>query len=111
MTQIKIFTSTATSGDLAALYALALERAPAGSSYIGAAIDGRPVGEIARAFARLTGGPQEPTIVSSDTVAAELGEWARGYALDQRLSGAKAMAELGWQPKHLDPEAEIAALA
>ncbi|MBR0797499.1 NAD-dependent epimerase/dehydratase family protein [Bradyrhizobium jicamae] len=99
------------SEDLAALYALALERAPAGSSYIGAAAEGRPVGQIARAFARLTGGPQEPMIVSADAAAAELGEWARGYALDQCLSGAKARHELGWQPKHLDPEAEIAALA
>lgn len=98
------------SDDLAELYALALERAPAGSTYIGAAIEGHLVGEIARAFARRSGGPQEPTIVSSDAIAAELGEWARGYALDQRLSGAKALIELGWQPKHLDPEAEIAAL-
>jgi nucleoside-diphosphate-sugar epimerase len=35
-------------------------------------------------------------------IAAELGEWARGYALDQQLSGAKARRELGWEPKHLD---------
>ncbi|WMT75127.1 NAD-dependent epimerase/dehydratase family protein [Bradyrhizobium sp. Ash2021] len=46
-----------------------------------------------------------------DAIAAELGEWARGYALDQRLSGAKAQRELGWRPKHLDPESEIATLA
>lgn len=97
--------------DLAALYALALDRAPAGSSYIGAAIEGCPVGRIARAFARRSGGPSKPTIISADAIAAELGEWARGYALDQRLSGDKARQELGWQPKHLDPEAEIAALA
>jgi hypothetical protein len=43
-------------------------------------------------------------------IAAELGEWARGYALDQQLSGAKARRELGWEPKHLDPEEEIARL-
>jgi nucleoside-diphosphate-sugar epimerase len=36
--------------DLAQLYALALERAPAGASYIGCAIDGLAVGRIARAF-------------------------------------------------------------
>jgi len=40
-------------------------------------------------------------------IAAELGEWARGYALDQRLSGDKARRELGWAPRHLDPEGEI----
>jgi hypothetical protein len=46
--------------------------------------------------------------VSADTIAAELGEWARGYALDQQLSGDKARRDLGWRPRHLDPEAEIA---
>ena len=92
------------------LYALALAHAPAGSSYIGAAIEGCQVGRIARAFARQSGGP-EPAIISPDAIAAELGDWAKGYALDQRLSGAKARHDLGWRPKHLDPEAEIAALA
>jgi nucleoside-diphosphate-sugar epimerase len=94
--------------DLATLYALALEQAPAGSSYIGASIGGFPVGRIARAFAKRFGNPDAaPQIVSTETIAAELGEWARGYALDQRLSGAKARRELGWAPKHLDPEDEI----
>jgi nucleoside-diphosphate-sugar epimerase len=96
------------SEDLATLYALALKRAPAGSSYIGASIEGFPVGRIARAFAKRFGNPDvAPQIVSTGTIAAELGEWARGYALDQRLSGDKARIELGWQPRHLDPEAEI----
>ena len=95
--------------DLAHLYALALERAPAGSSYIGAAIEGFSVGRIARGFARRFGtGHAEPRIVSANAIAAELGEWARGYALDQRLSGIKARRELGWEPRHLDPEGEIA---
>jgi nucleoside-diphosphate-sugar epimerase len=99
------------SADLANLYALALERAPQGSAYIGAAIEGHAVGRIARAFARRFAVRREaPLIVSTDTIAAELGEWARGYALDQRLSGEKARRELGWRPKHLDPEAEIARL-
>jgi nucleoside-diphosphate-sugar epimerase len=94
--------------DLAQLYALALERARPGSSYIGAAVEGFPVGRIARAYARRFGtGNQVPQIVSADAIAAELGEWARGYAFDQRLSGAKARRELGWAPKHLDPEGEI----
>jgi uncharacterized protein YeaC (DUF1315 family) len=51
-----------------------------------------------------------PQIVSADTTAAELGEWARGYALDQQQSGAKARRELGWTPTHLDPEREISLL-
>jgi nucleoside-diphosphate-sugar epimerase len=99
------------SDDLATLYALALEKAPARSSYIGAAIDGLVIGRIARAFAgRFGTRSHEPQIVSPDAIAAELGDWARGYALDRRLSGAKAQRELGWNPRHLDPEREIAAL-
>jgi len=94
--------------DLAKLYALALERAPAGTAYLGVAIDGVTVGLIARAFARRFATPcPEPEVVSSEAIARELGEWARGYALDQRLSGAKARTELGWLPIHLNPEAEI----
>jgi nucleoside-diphosphate-sugar epimerase len=99
------------SEDLAELYILALERAPARSSYIGAAIEGLAVGRIAGAFAKRFGTRQPPPqIISADVIAAELGEWARGYGLDQRLSGAKARRELGWKPKHLDPEAEISRL-
>lgn len=100
------------SEDLAILYALALEGAPAGSSYIGTAIDGLDVGRIARAFAnRFRTRRADPQIISVDAVAAELGPWAKGYALDQRLSGAKAQWEFGWRPKHLDAEREIALLA
>jgi nucleoside-diphosphate-sugar epimerase len=95
--------------DIAGLYALALGRAPAGSSYIGAAIEALAVGRIARAFAKHFRTRQpEPEIISTDAIAAELGEWARGFARDQRLSGAKARRELGWQPNHVDPEREIA---
>jgi nucleoside-diphosphate-sugar epimerase len=96
------------SDDLAALYALALERAPARSIWIGAANDGVMVGRIARAFAKRFGTRnRDPQIISMDAAAAEWGEWARGYARDQRLSGAKAQRELGWRPLHADPEGEI----
>jgi nucleoside-diphosphate-sugar epimerase len=88
--------------DLASLYALVIERAPAGSSYIGSAIDGFPIAKIARLF-----GKGDPSVVDEDTIAAELGEWARGYGCDQRLSGNKARTELGWLPVHQDPEADI----
>ena len=100
------------SEDLATLYALALEKAPARSSYIGAAIEELAVGRIARAFAKRFGTRHEkPEIITADAIAAELGEWAKGYALDQRHSGAKARRELGWEPEHLDPEREIALLS
>jgi nucleoside-diphosphate-sugar epimerase len=97
--------------DLANLYALALERAPARSSYIGVAIEGLAVGRIAGAFAKRFGVRRlEPEIIPPDAIAAELGAWARGYALDQRLSGTKARRDLGWRPQHLDPEGEITLL-
>jgi hypothetical protein len=69
-------------------------------------------GFVARAFARRFGTRHlEPEIVATDAIASELGEWARGYALDQQLSGAKARGDLGWSPRHLDPEGEIARLS
>lgn len=88
---------------LAQLYALALERAPPGESYLGVADEGVPVGQIARGFSGTT------EIVSADHIALELGDWARGYGCDQRLSGAKARRELGWTPTHhpLNPAREI----
>src|SRR3954464_13627230 len=97
--------------DLADLYVLALERGTSPTSYIGAAIPGLPVGRLARAIARRFGlRDHAPQIVSADAIAAELGDWARGRAMDQQLSGEKARRELGWKPVHLDPEGEIAAL-
>ncbi len=99
------------SDDLANLYALALEKGVACESYIGSAIDGLPVGNIARAFARRHGGVDRGLeIVSADEISAQLGEWARGYALDQQLSGQKARSSLGWVPAHLDPQSEIASM-
>jgi hypothetical protein len=75
-----------------------------------ARFEGLAVGRIACALAKRFNKPQqEPHIISTDGIGAELGEWARGFALDQRLSGAKARRELGWMPKHLDPEADIEA--
>jgi hypothetical protein len=56
------------------------------------------------------GHARAPQYSCEANAAAELGEWARGYALDQRLSGAKARRVLGRQPRHLDPESEIAAV-
>jgi nucleoside-diphosphate-sugar epimerase len=97
--------------DLAALYRLALESGTPGESYIGSAIDGVPVGRIARAYARRFATPRlDPEVIDTDRAVAEFGQWARGYALDQLLSGDKARQTLGWNPKHLDPEAEIASI-
>ena len=78
---------------------------------IGVASEGLAVGRIARAFAKRFGTRRQmPEIISAEAIAAELGAWARGYTLDQRLSSAKAQRDLGWRPKHQDPQGEIAAL-
>ena len=99
------------SEDLATLYRLALERSIPGESYLGAAIEGMPVGHIARAFARRFGTRGlEPVLRSQDDIAAELGDWAQGHARGQQLSGDKARRCLGWEPAHLDPESEIASI-
>jgi len=93
--------------DIGELYALALERAAPGACYNGAAVESVTVGELARAMAQRAGAPAEPLRRPIEEAVAEQGEWARGYAIDQRLSGAKARRELGWSPAHLDPIADI----
>ena len=97
--------------DLAVLYRLALEKAPAGECYIGAAITGVPVGQIARAFSRrFRGCDQDPLVITEQDAVTEFGSWAAGYGRDQLQSGDKARRTLGWQPSHLDPLHEIAQL-
>jgi nucleoside-diphosphate-sugar epimerase len=89
--------------DLADLYLRVVEQAPPGSVYNGSAISGLAVGEIVHEVARLQGVDRpERRVVSADLAAERLGEWARGYALSQRLSGGKARVELGWKPVHGD---------
>lgn len=93
--------------DLADLYGLALERAAPGECYNGVAIDGVPVGAIARAVARRLGVDEAPMLRDVDEAAAEIGEWARGYALDQRMNGDKTRRELGWRPVWREPLADL----
>lgn len=94
--------------DLARLYALALERGEEGQSFNGAALTGLPVGPLALAIARSFGGSGcEIRIISADWAATLRGEWARGYAIDQSMSGERARRELDWRPVHLDPVADL----
>lgn len=87
--------------DLADLYVLTMEKARPGSVYNGSSIEGMAVGDIVSVVAKHLGARQpELRVVSPDDAANRLGEWARGYAISQRLSGAKARAELGWKPRH-----------
>lgn len=93
--------------DLGLLYCLMAERGTQGSSYNGAAVESISVGALARAMTRRTGVAAGPIVRPVEEVVAELGEWASGFAIDQRMSGAKARRELGWTPTHTDPIAEI----
>lgn len=93
--------------DIGMLYALALERGASGRAYNGAAIESMPVGVLAMAMARRAGVLAPPLIRSLDEVAADLGEWARGYGIDQRMSGERARRELDWIPRHTDPIADV----
>lgn len=87
--------------DLADLYVRVMEKARAGSVYNGSTIDGMSVGDIVSAVAQHMGTAlPEVRATAVDEAAERLGEWARGYAISQRLSGDKARAELGWKPRH-----------
>ena len=91
--------------DLAKLYVLVLERGQQGQMYNGAAVEGYPVGALARWVARGHGTAAcRVQVITPAEAAAERGEWARGYALDQRMSSAKARRELDWLPARAIPD-------
>jgi nucleoside-diphosphate-sugar epimerase len=94
--------------DLAELYVLMLERGRQGSVYNAAAMEGVAIGTIARAIADSMGVKAEPVVRDIESAKSELGSSAEGYALDQQMSGKKAMTELGWRPQHLDVYTDIA---
>jgi nucleoside-diphosphate-sugar epimerase len=80
--------------DAAVLFRLALENAPAGSSWHAVADEGDAVREIATVIGRRLGLPVES--VSEDTY----GPFGPIFAADQPSSSARTRAELGWEPTH-----------
>ena len=96
------------SADLAELYVLMLENGQHGDVFNAAAIDGYPVGKIARAIADKLNVHQVPKIMTVQEAIDEYGSWAAGYAIDQQMSGQKAMRQLDWKPKHRNPIRDIA---
>jgi nucleoside-diphosphate-sugar epimerase len=83
--------------DLAVLFRLALEQAPAGSQIFGAAEEGIPVREIAEAIAGHLGLPA--VSVPADQAAAHF----RGFlfaTMDITMPTAPARELLGWEPTH-----------
>lgn len=83
--------------DLADLYRRVLDDRDFTGQVIGVADAAVPVGDLAR---RAAGGAA-PSVATEDQAAAERGEWARGYARSQRMSGAFARSRFGWRPEHI----------
>jgi hypothetical protein len=85
---------------LAELYVLAPERAPAGSSYLGAAIEGLAVGRIARAFASRFGTRHpEPEIVATDAIARERAANGRGLCARPAIERREGEGRSRLEPK------------
>ncbi|HEX4251234.1 MAG TPA: NAD-dependent epimerase/dehydratase family protein [Pseudonocardia sp.] len=93
--------------DVAELYVAALH-APAGASYAGV-IDLYPTqAEVVASVASSLGIAGRTGTLTLDEARAKMGPIAEAFVLDQRLTGARARQQLDWQPRHLDPVAELA---
>ncbi len=80
--------------DAAVLFRLALESAPAGTSWHAVADEGDPVGDIAAVIGRRLGLPVEA--VPQET----FGPLGPIFAMDQPSSSARTREVLGWEPIH-----------
>lgn len=87
--------------DLADLYLLALERAPAGSLLLGVSGPSHPVREIAVAASRAAGAGGRTAAWPLEEARQKLGAYADALVLDQQASGRRAQ-ELGWRPHRPD---------
>jgi nucleoside-diphosphate-sugar epimerase len=88
--------------DLADLYLLALEKAPAGTLLLGVAGPSRPVGEVAAAASRGAGAGGRTVATPLEEARTKLGAYADALALDQQASGKRAQELLGWRPHRPD---------
>jgi nucleoside-diphosphate-sugar epimerase len=89
--------------DIAQLYVRAITATP-GSVYIGVT-ENVPVKEIVAALAKSTG--KDVRDITYAEAEATMGPIAEAFALDQRLTSARARRDLGWAPTHLDAAAEL----
>jgi len=92
--------------DIATLYAVALS-AKAGSVYIGVGESHPTMKQVAEAAARGAGLGGKTVSITVEQARAQMGPVADAFALDQRLTSAKARRELGWAPTHRDPLADL----
>lgn len=88
--------------DLADLYLLALERAPAGSLLLGVSGPSHPVRDVAAAASRGAGAGGRTTAWPLEEARKTLGAYADALVLDQQASGRRAQETLGWRPRRPD---------
>lgn len=91
--------------DVAALYPLALEKAPPGAQLYAATEDGIPVREIAEAIGRRLGLP------AVSIPAGQAGAHFKGFpfiTMDVTMPGAETRQLLGWEPSHPGLLADLA---
>ena len=88
--------------DVATLYVAALS-AKAGSVYIGVGESHPTMKQVAEAAARGAGLEGRTVSITLEQARTRMGPIADAFALDQRLTSAKARRELGWAPAHNDP--------
>jgi nucleoside-diphosphate-sugar epimerase len=88
--------------DLADLYLLALERAPAGSLLLGVSGPSHPVRDVAAAASRAAGAGGRTAAWPLEEARKTLGAYADALVLDQQASGRRAQETLGWHPRRPD---------
>jgi nucleoside-diphosphate-sugar epimerase len=88
--------------DLADLYLLALERAPAGSLLLGVTGPSHSVRDVAAAASRGAGAGGRTVAWSLEEARKTLGSYADALVLDQQASGRRAQELLGWRPSRPD---------
>lgn len=90
--------TTVSADDLGRLYARAAATAQSSSYYLGVSGQNPTVREIGAAASRGAGGDGRVVGSTSQDTEARLGPLAAALELDQQASGARARAELGWEP-------------
>ena len=88
--------------DLAELYLLALEHAPAGTLLLGVAGSSYPVRDVAAAASRGAGTGGQTQAWPLEEARKTLGPYADALVLDQQASGQRARELLGWKPSRPD---------
>ena len=93
--------------DIAELYVAALS-SPAGGVYAGVDVSQSPtMRQIAEAVSIAAGRPETASSITMEQARQEFGPLADAFALDQRLSAARARRELSWAPADRDVLTEL----